>query len=143
MNLTLRTYNLLRQLPSFALVGLITNLIVFGFYLLLFAIRLDPKFAATLLYFSGVVLSIFVGKWLAFQYKDNFFFSGICYLCVYGIGHMIYLSFMSWMIDYLVLLRQIVQIVAICSFAAVLFIMLRMFALSSVHPMDILKRLGN
>lgn len=119
--------NLLRQIASFAFVGLCSNLLGYGAYLLLVANRLDPKLAVTLLYSIGVLVSYLGNKRLTFRCTGNILSSGTRYLSVYILGYLINLSLISLFVDGLGVPHQLVQGIAIAVVAVVMFIMLRVF----------------
>lgn len=118
---------LFRQLASFSIVGLFSNLFGYVAYLLLVANHLDPKLAATLLYFLGVIISYLGNKRLTFRYTGSFLSAGVRYLSVYILGYLLNLLLIVWLVDRLGLPHQFVQALAIVLVAIVLFAMLRLF----------------
>ena len=116
-----------RQLASYSLVGLGSNLLGYGAYLLLVANRLNPKLAITLLYFVGVLIGYLGNKHLTFRHTGSFLAIGVRYLVVYILGYLLNLFLIIWFVDRLGFPHQIVQALAILVVAVVLFIMLRTF----------------
>jgi len=119
--------NLPRQIASFSFVGLCSNLLGYGAYLLIVANGMDPKITVTLLYFIGVLASYFANKRLTFRCTRSILSSGIRYLSVYILGYLINLSLIALFVDGLGVPHQLVQGIAILVVAVVMFIMLRLF----------------
>jgi len=122
-----RYSNLPRQLASFSFVGLCSNLLGYGAYLLLVANGMDPKIAVTLLYSIGVLVSYLGNKRLTFRDTGNVLSSGARYLSVYFMGYLLNLFLIFWFVDCLGFPSQIVQATSILMVAIVLFVMLRAF----------------
>lgn len=127
MKWILRYSNLPRQLVSFSFVGLCSNLLGYGAYLLLVANGIDPKIAVTLLYSIGVLVSYLGNKRLTFRDTGNVLSSGARYLAVYFMGYLLNLFLIFWFVDRLGFPSQIVQAMAILLVAIVLFAMLQIF----------------
>ncbi len=122
---------LLRQLAKFSFVGLCSNVLGYGAYLLLVANGMDPKIALTLLYSIGVLVSYLGNKRLTFRNTGNFLSSGARYLAVYFMGYLLNLFLLFWFVDRLGFPSQVVQAMAILLVAIALFAMLRIFVFRS------------
>jgi putative flippase GtrA len=127
MKRRLLPHHLSRQLVSFSLVGLSSNLLGYSVYLILVANWLDPKPAITILYFIGVIIGYFGNKRLTFRHQRGFLLSSARYLAVYTFGYLLNLILIFWFVDRLGFPHQIVQVIAIFIVAIVLFMMLRAF----------------
>jgi putative flippase GtrA len=114
-------------LANFSFVGLCSNLLGYGAYLLLVANDMDSKLAVTLLYFIGVFLSYLGNKRLTFRGTGNVLSSGARYLAVYITGYLLNLFLIFLFVDRLGFPHQIVQAMAILFVAIALFSMLRFF----------------
>lgn len=126
-DITLRQPRLLRQLVSFFLVGICSNLLGYCFYLLLVRLRLDPKLAITFLYFIGVFISFIGNKKLTFGQTGSTLASGSRYLAAYFFGYIVNLLLILWLVDIMGLPHHVVQFFAISIVALLMFILLRKF----------------
>lgn len=120
-----------RQLTSFSFVGLLSNALGYGAYLLLVANQLDPKLAVTLLYPVGVAVGYLGNKRITFRYAGKFISSSLGYAVVYILGYLINIALIICLVDYLGYPNQIVQLIAIPLVAVTSFVLLRKFVFAS------------
>ena len=119
---------LFRQLVSFSVVGISSNLVGYGAYLALAETSLGPKLAVAILYPIGVTVSYIGNRRFTFRYdKGQFFPKGVRYLAVYAFGYFLNLLLINWLVETLGFPHQIVQIIAILLVALTSFVMLRVF----------------
>lgn len=121
----------LRQLARYALVGIGSNLLGYGLYLLISANWLEPKITLTVLYPFGILISYLGNRNFTFRNRGRALSSGARYLVVYAFGYLLNLSLIFWFVDRMGFPHQIVQGIAIFVVALVLFIMLRFLVFSS------------
>ena len=123
----LRSPGLLKKLARYSFVGICSNILGYGSYLLLVNNHLNPKVAVTLLYFIGIFVSYIGNKRLTFRDKEGFLPKSFRYAGIYLLGYLINLLLIFWFVDLLGFPHQIVQVVSIFLVAALLFIMLQAF----------------
>ena len=124
----IRSARLIRQLISFSVVGLSSNLVGYAVYLVLAETSLGSKLAVAILYPIGVVISYIANKRLTFRHdKGQVFSSAVRYLMVCIFGYFLNLLLIIWFVEILGFPHQIVQIMAIFLVALSSFVLLRMF----------------
>lgn len=92
MKQTLSFSHFARQLANSSFVGLCSNLLSCGDYLLLVANGLGPRPAVILLYFIGVLVCCLGDKCLTFRCTGGILSSGVRYLNVYIATYLINFS---------------------------------------------------
>lgn len=118
---------LFRQLVSFAAVGISSNLLGYGAYLILAESFIGPKLAVVILYPIGVIVSFIGNKRFTFQHKGQVISKGARYFTVYAFGYFLNLFLIIWLVEILGYPHQIVQAIAVFLVALISFIMLRLF----------------
>ena len=91
--------NTVWQLCRYAIVGLLSNVVGYGLYLLLTATGVGPKLAMTLLYFVGVAQTFVFNKRWSFRYRGNSTSALRRYVMLYVAGYGLNLMFLGLMID--------------------------------------------
>jgi len=119
-----------RQFFSYAFIGVLTNLLVYGFYLLLTHLWGAPKFTMTTLYFLGATIGFLANRRFTFQHDGGIGVTGVRYLLVQGAGYVLNLVLLLLFVDWFDFPHQIVQAIAIVVVAIFLFVMLRIFVFS-------------
>ena len=119
---------LFRQVISFSLVGISSNLVGYGVYLALAETSLGPKLAVAILYPIGVIVSYIGNRHFTFRHdKGQAFSKGVRYLAVQVFGYLLNLLLIIWLVETLGFPHEIVQIIAILLVALMSFVMLRVF----------------
>ena len=112
-----------KQFTKYAIVGLISNGVLYALYLLLTWVGLGPKIAMSILYVFGTVQTfVFNRKWTFssdVKYGPSFF----RYIVTYFSGYVINLVILGYFVDHLAMNHQLVQGVTILVLAAYLFVM--------------------
>jgi putative flippase GtrA len=117
----------LRQLLSYALIGVLTNVLGYALYIGLTKIWGAPKLTMTLLYFVGATIGFLANRSFTFGHDGHIGAAGVRYLLVQFFGYLINLALLLLFVDWLGFSHQIVQAIAIVLVAIFLFILLRIF----------------
>lgn len=120
-------YEQLKQLLTYACIGVASNAAGYGVYLLLTFGGLDPKLAMTLLYITIASISFFGNKKITFMYDGHLLGAGARYLIAHFFGYTINLVILMVFSDLLGYNHAIVQVFAIITVAMYLFITLKLF----------------
>lgn len=118
------------QLFRYAVVGQLSNVLLFGAYISLTWLSVEPKIAMTLVYAIGVVQTFFLNKHWSFRHRGTYGPAFARYCVAYGFGYAINLLAFVWLVDRLRYPHQIVQAVMIIVIAATLFILQRYWVFS-------------
>ena len=110
------------QLFRYAIVGQLSNVLLYGAYILLTRISVEPKLAMTLVYVAGVVQTFIFNKNWSFRHRGMYGPAFARYCTAYGLGYAINFLAFLWMVDRLKYPHQLVQAVMIVVVAAILFI---------------------
>lgn len=112
----------MRQIVRFGVVGLSQNLFLYLAYLGLTSLGADPKLVVTLLYPCGVALSFAGNKTFTFRSRAPVLASSLRFVGVHLIGYGLNVVILFFWVDKLGYPHQIVQIGAIFTVAAFLFV---------------------
>lgn len=115
------TQGVLSQFRRFAVVGLLSNLLLYGAYLGLTGLGVEPKIAMTALYATGVLATYAVNNLWSFGRARLSAASFTRYLGAQGLGFAFNLGLLWVMVDFLHWPHQAVQALAIVLVAALLF----------------------
>ena len=115
------------QLFRYGLVGIITNIALYSFYLLITYLGIEPKKAMTISYIVGASIG-FVGhrEW-TFSHKGALLGSGARYCIAHLLGYLINFLILLTFVDRLGYSHQWVQAAAIIVVAGFLFVTFRYF----------------
>ncbi|CAD86081.1 MULTISPECIES: GtrA family protein [Betaproteobacteria] len=116
-----------RQLFSYALIGILTNVLGYAFYLLLTYLWDAPKITMTALYFVGASIGFFANRRYTFRHDGHIGVTGVRYLLAQVAGYLLNLVLLLLFVDWLGFPHQIVQAIAIIVVAIFLFVMSRFF----------------
>lgn len=117
----------IRELFSFAFIGLITNFLGYGLYLVLTHLFSSPKLTMTFLYTFGAFVSFFANRRFTFKHDGKIGAAGIRFLFVQLLGYILNLTLLLLFVDSLGYKHQIVQAIAILVVAIFLFLLSRHF----------------
>ena len=109
------------QLVRYAIVGLASNAIGYGLYILLTAVGLGPKLAMSLLYGIGVLQTFLFNKRWTFGHQGAHGPVFVRYCIVYSLGYVVNLLTLIVLVDQAGLPHQWVQGVMILVVAVMLF----------------------
>ena len=117
----------LRQVIRYGIVGLLSNLLCYGIYLLVTFYWLKPMVAVSLLYPVGAIIGYFGHSKYAFAYQGRHTQALARYIIVHIIGYGVNVSMLYIFWEKFKLPHQAVQAVAIFVCASISFIMFRYF----------------
>lgn len=117
----------MKQLMSYGVVGVVSNLIIYLLYLLITYNSVEPKTAMTFLYIISACISFFANKKFTFAYKGGVFGSGVSYVIAHFFGYLLNFLILMVFVDNLGYPHQLVQCIAIFVVAAFLFVCFKLF----------------
>jgi putative flippase GtrA len=117
----------MRQLISYGVVGVVSNLIIYLFYLLITHGGVEPKTAMTFLYIIAASTSFFVYKKFTFFYERDVLNSGARYVTAHMFGFLLNWIILNTFVERLNYPHQIVQAVAVFVVAVFLFVVFNLF----------------
>jgi len=117
----------LRQLSSYALIGVLTNTIGYVLYLFLTYFWDSPKMTMTILYSIGALAGFIANRRLTFGHDGHIGATGFRYLLVQFFGYLLNLCLLLLFADWLGFSHRLVQAISIFIVAIFLFILLRTF----------------
>ncbi len=121
----------LRQFFSYALIGVLTNVLGYATYLGLTYLWGAPKLTMTALYLAGASIGFLANRRFTFRHDGGIGITGIRYLLAQVAGYLLNLVLLLLFVDWFDFPHQIVQAIAIVVVAIFLFVLLRIFVFSS------------
>ena len=122
------------QSLRFMVVGLTSNLVLYLLYLVLTALGLGHKTAMTLLYLVGMLQTFIFNKKWTFEHKGIFEFTFIKYVAAYGLGYLLNLFALIFLVDRMQLPHKIVQGIIILVLAVLLFLLQKFWVFHHSKP---------
>ena len=119
------------QFCTYALIGIVTNVLGFAAYLILTYVWGAPKLTMTALYVFGVSIGFFANRRFTFEQGGSIAVTGVRYLLAQSLGYLLNLVFLLLFVDWLHFPHQIVQAISIVVVAIFLFVVLQFFVFSS------------
>lgn len=113
----------LRQAFRFAIVGILSNAVGFGWYVLLTWLGLGPKTAMSLLFFIGTLQTFIFNKRWSFEHEGRSSRVVLRYLAAYGIGYLINLAALIVLVEHARYPHHLVQGVMIIVVAIITFLL--------------------
>ncbi|MFM5394381.1 GtrA family protein [Aeromonas veronii] len=117
----------LRQFFTYALIGVLTNVLGYAIYLILTYLWGAPKLTMTALYFVGASMGFLANRRFTFRHDGGIGVTGVRYLLVQVAGYLLNLVLLLLFVDWFDFPHQIVQAIAIVVVAIFLFVVLRLF----------------
>ena len=92
--------NIIRELVSFNIIGIINTLITYGIYSLFIFLGFDYRISLLFDYIAGITISFFANKKYTFQYKENInirmlLFMVVSYISVFFINMILLVIFIQ------------------------------------------------
>ena len=115
------------QLIRYGLVGVVTNLALYCFYLLITYLGIEPKKAMTLSYLTGAFIGFIGHRQWTFSHNGGLLGSGARYVIAHLFGYLINFLILLTFVDKLDYSHQWVQAAAIIVVAGFLFVAFRYF----------------
>jgi putative flippase GtrA len=113
------------QFTRYAIVGVGSNLAGYLIYLLLTYFYVGPKFAMTIVYLTGALVSFIGNRQWTFTYRGAIFPTLIKYVLAHACGYSLNFVILYVFVDEFLYPHQAVQAVAIGIVAVFLFLMLK------------------
>ena len=124
----------LGQMVRYGLVGVLINLLGFLIYLSLTWLRLDPKFAVTLLYPIGAFLGYIGNSRFSFDYSGSHLSGILRYVVAHIVGYVTNILILYFFVDLLGYPHPLIQAIAIFIVAGVLFLQFRYYVFTQTQP---------
>ena len=128
------------QFFRYALVGIMSNAIGYGLYLAITSAGIGHKSTMTGLYVLGVLQTFIFNRSWSFGHDGHLSSAFIRYVIVYGIGYLLNLVALFWLVDVIGYPHQLVQAAMIITVAVFLFVAQRhwVFRKSDLSPVNAL-----
>lgn len=120
-----------QQLLRYGIVGVASNATMYGVYLLLTYLGIEPKTAMTMVYLLGATLGFFGNKQWTFEHRGNAKRAMLRYIVAHSAGYMLNFLILYTFVDRLGYPHQWVQAAAIAVVAVFLFVIFKYFVF---HP---------
>jgi putative flippase GtrA len=120
-------YKTIRQLFSYAVIGILTNSLGYSLYFLLTYFWGAPKLTMTALYAIGSLISFFANRRFTFRHDGRMGATGIRFVIALLLGYLLTLTLQVTFVDWLGFAHQVVQAIAIVVVAIFLFLLSRLF----------------
>lgn len=124
----------MQQIIRYGLVGVATNALAFGAYLLLTWLGVPPKTAMTLVYLLAAVAGYWGNRQLTFAHRGSVLGSGARYVLAHAMGYAVNWTLLAVGVDRLGHPHQLVQAFAILAVACLLFVAFRFFVFADATP---------
>jgi putative flippase GtrA len=122
-------------------VGLISNISLYIFYLVLTEFIFGPKASMTIAFALGVLQTFVFNKRWTFSHRGFLRQTFVKYLVTYGIAYLLNLLGLVFFVDRLGYPHQLVQAIAVITLAVMLFITLRVWVFCNTSDMAVGKDL--
>lgn len=116
-----------RQLFRYGLVGLTSNAIAYGAYLLIASFDVSPTVSMTLVYVCAAAVGFVGNRSLTFAHNGSVLTAGFRYIIAHSLGYALNLTILLIFVDRLGYAHQLVQAFAILVVAACLFLAFKFF----------------
>lgn len=127
---------LFHQLARYAFVGILTNGIGFGLYILATHYGGTPKATMTVLYAIGTLIGFLGNRKFTFNHDGHIGAAGVRYVLAQLMGYVLNFLILMMFVDVLGFSHQIVQAAAIFIVAAFLFLLSRFFVFAPARLQD-------
>jgi putative flippase GtrA len=115
------------QLLRYGLVGVASNAVAFGIYVVITSFGAAPTVAMTLVYVTAAVIGFVGNRTLTFAHQGSIWGAGARYVVAHGLGYLINLSILVVLVDRLGYSHVWVQAFAIVVVAGYLFVAFKFF----------------
>lgn len=131
------TLGITTQFIRYAIVGLVSNLVLYIFYLILTSYGMGHKLSMSLLYAMGVLQTFYINRRWSFVHQGSAHKALIRYVAAYASGYILNLVILMVLVDRYGLPHQIVQGAMIIFLAFMLFLMQRYWIFRNSHAHSI------
>ena len=132
---------MINQLLRFGVVGLISNITLYIFYLLLTEFAFGPKVSMTTAFAFGVLQTFFFNKRWTFKHRSYLQQTFVKYVVTYGLAYSLNLLALLFFVDQLGYPHHLVQGIAVVALAVMLFTTLRVWVFGNNSDRAVVKNL--
>lgn len=118
------------QFLRYALVGLVSNLLLYLAYLVFTSIGVEPKRAMSIIYVLGVGQTFLINRYWSFGHVGDLHGALARYVACYAFGYLLNLAVLSLAVDRMGMPHQVVQGVMIPTLAVLLFVLQKFWVFS-------------
>jgi putative flippase GtrA len=124
------------QLLRYGVVGVVSNAVAFGIYVLITWLGTPPTVAMTLVYVTAATISFFANRTLTFAHQGSVWSAGARYVVAHAVGYTLNLCILVVLVERLGYSHVWVQAFAIFVVASYLFVTFKfvVFARLPVRP---------
>jgi len=119
------------QLFRYAIVGLLSNVLLYAAYVVLTRLGIEPKLAMTMTFVLGVTQTFVMNRGWTFSYRGSGSRAYMRYWVAYGVAYVINLVLLAVFVDVFGFPHEVVQGVLILGIAVLLFIAQRLWVFRS------------
>ncbi len=120
-------WQLYRQLLIYAIIGVLTNLIIYGLYIFITNIFGWPKLTMTILYISGASIGFLANRRFTFCRTNRIGVAGVRYFLAQISGYFLNLFIFLIFVDWFDFSHQVIQAMAIFVVGIFLFVVMRVY----------------
>jgi putative flippase GtrA len=124
----------IKKIARYGMIGITTNGIAYGMYLLLTYGGLSPKTALTMLYGIAATMSYLGNRRLTFAYTGSWVWSTVRYIIMHIGGYLLNLGLLYVCVDIYAIPHQYVQFAAIFVVAVYLYLVSDKFVFNTQTP---------
>lgn len=127
------------QLVRYGVIGVMSNALAFGVYVVLTAVGVLPAVAMTIVYLTAATVSFFANRRLTFAHRGSIWGAAGKYVVAHAIGYLINLGILVLLVDVLDQSHVWAQALAIFVVAGYLFVTFKLVVFApepAYHPDD-------
>lgn len=125
---------LVRQLLRYGFVGLLSNAILYGLYLLLTNLGFGHKLAMTMLFAAGVAVTFVMNKRWTFGHRGYLRSSSVRYVAAYAFGYLVNFAGLWSFVDVMGLRHEFVQAGMLFLVAGLIFVLQKFWVFRLAVP---------
>ncbi|MCU7873407.1 MAG: GtrA family protein [Candidatus Thiodiazotropha sp. (ex Lucinoma borealis)] len=119
-----------KQFLRYAMIGVVSNLVLYTAYLLMTSMGVGYKTAMTLIYGVGILQTFLLNRRWTFDHQGDFHGALIRYLIIYLLGYIVFFGGLYIFVDIMGYPHQLIQAIFIVIVAILLFTLLRVWIFS-------------
>ncbi len=120
------------QLVRYAVVGITSNALAFGIYIVITALGAAPTVAMTVVYVTAALVGFIGNRTVTFAHRGSIWSAGARYVVAHTLGYLLNLSILLVLVDRLGYSHVWVQALAIVVVAGYLFVTFKFFVFAQV-----------
>lgn len=115
------------ELFRYGVLGMATNLLGYGIYLLITYCGVEPKITVSILYPAGAIIGFYGSKRWIFAHKGSVLQTSLRYCAAHVVGYLMNIAVLYIFVDELGYPHQLIQVIAVFLVAAFLFATFKFF----------------